>query len=512
MNLQGKSMLVLGLGESGLSMVKWLHQAGARLRVADTRATPPGLEAVQALGAIDLQLGALTEATFDGIEMIAISPGVPMAQPWVQAAQARGVPVIGDIELFAWALQQRQAQGYAPKVVAVTGTNGKTTVTAMVEKLSLRAGKKALACGNISPAALDAWMAAQAQDVWPDVWVIELSSYQLECCPSLNPDAAVMLNLSEDHLDRYENMAAYGAAKARIFMNNSHQVLNRDDAASLGMRRKFIAKHKKDTPQPIYTFGSSAPQGEGDFGLVDMGGVCWLAVGNAEAAHDGGAAPIKRLMPIDALQVQGLHNATNALAALALGRAIGLPMAPMLKALTEYQGEPHRVELIATLAQVQYYDDSKGTNVGSTVAALSGLLVSPGTPTSAKIVLIAGGDGKGQDFSPLTLPIAAYARAVCLIGRDAERLAAVIAETGVPTTQYATLEEATTAAAHLAQPGDKVLLSPACASLDMFRNYKHRAEVFVATVERLKAELPSTPAATAVPANVIALTEGATHA
>jgi UDP-N-acetylmuramoylalanine--D-glutamate ligase len=508
MDFNGKHLLILGLGETGLSMARHLAAQGATLRVADTRAQPPGLEAlVQAIPGAEVACGPLQERLFEGVDAVAVSPGVPvsgpLADPLVVAAIARGLPFMGDIELFALALAAEQAaSGYSPKVLAVTGTNGKTTVTVLAALLAQKAGKRAVAAGNISPAALDAWRdaraaasSAESPQPLPDVWVLELSSYQLETMHSLKPAAAVMLNLSEDHLDRHGSMQAYGAAKARIFMNGGIQILNRDDAASMAMRRPFDSKKKKDVPPVVLTFGAGAPQAPTDYGLVRearSGGLTWLAegsgmwsgagVGASAGMHSEDAVP-NRLMPLEVLRIKGQHNATNALAALALNRAIGLPLAPMLKALRDYAGEPHRVQPVATVGWVQYIDDSKGTNVGATLAALQGLGAE--LRGDNRIVLIAGGEGKGQDFAPLAGAVRATCRAVLLIGRDAPRLREALAGCGVELVDAGSLEAAVPAAARLAQAGDIVLLSPACASFDMFRNYAHRAEVFVGAVREL---------------------------
>ena len=533
MEFKDKRVLILGIGETGLSMARHLAAEGALLSAADTRDHPPGLEAlVQAVPGMAVACGPLQEPLFENIHAVAVSPGVavsgPLADPCVLAARARGLPFLGDIELFALALEREKiASGYDPKILAITGTNGKTTVTSLTAHLANCAGMRARAAGNIGPAVLDAWSDAKANSELraklPELWVLELSSYQLETTASLKPAVAVMLNLSEDHLDRHGSMADYAIAKARIFANQSIQLLNRDDAASLGMRRPFDAKRKKDVPPVVLTFGASVPQSATEYGLVResrAGGVTWLAEG-----CEGGAGDVsepRRLMPLDVLKLQGRHNALNVLAALALNRAIGLKLAPMLKALTEYTGLPHRVQPIASVNRVQYIDDSKGTNVGATLAALDGLGTVLDQDKSGKIVLIAGGDGKGQDFTPLATNVAAYCRAVMLIGHAAPRLHDALLPAGVLLEQHDTLEAAVAASARHAQSGDIVLLSPACASFDMFRNYAHRAEVFVAAVRELGRAAAVAPAdaapieaapAEAVPdasANVINLS-GAPH-
>lgn len=359
--------------------------------------------------------------------------------------------MVGDVELFA---QYRPASA---RVIAITGSNGKTTVTTLVGEMCKAAGLKTIVAGNIGLPVLDALSMET-----PDVYVLELSSFQLETTSSLQVDAATMLNLSEDHMDRYTSMQDYAIAKARIFYNAKLQVLNRDDAWSMMMARSKLAQ---------VTFGigeneQHAGVDEYSYGLRNVQGETWLSCGE----HD--------LMNVQDLRIAGLHNAANALAAIALCRGIGLDYAPIIQTLYNFKGLPHRVEWVANIDDVDYYDDSKGTNVGATCAALSGF--------PQKVVLIAGGDGKGQDFSPLTDIVAEHARAVVLIGRDASLIEAELLKTGVPLYQAIDLPEAVNIAKKLAQKDDAVLLSPACASFDMFKNYVHRAEVFVSAVKRLK--------------------------
>lgn len=466
MNLRGKTALVLGMGETGLSMAKWLSRMGATVRAADSRAAPPCLEGLkEALPGARTFTGALTAELFAGVDVVAISPGVPVAEPLVQAAARDGVPVMGDMEFFALAIKQSNIS--RPKIIAVTGSNGKTTVTAMAGAMVREAGWDVEVAGNIGPAVLDALMRREDSGKTPQAWVLEVSSFQLETTRNLDPDAATVLNLSEDHFDRYAGMDDYAAAKARIFQENSHgggvQVLNRDDP----LVREMVLTGRKQM-----TFGLDMPVGDNDFGLLREGENIWLMQAKT------------RLMKTSELGVIGLHNAANALAALALCRAIDLPFAPLLRALREFRGLPHRMEKVASLSGITFYDDSKGTNVGATVAALNGMTQS--------VVLIAGGDGKGQDFSPLAQPVTEHARAVVLIGRDAKRIASAIDGRGVPLHHATTMEEAVRSSFALAQKGDAILMSPACASFDMFKNYVHRAEVFVAAVRGLQAGIPDT--------------------
>jgi UDP-N-acetylmuramoylalanine--D-glutamate ligase len=493
MNYDGKTALVLGLGESGLAMAQWLARCGARVRVADTRAEPQRLPALRtAVPDADFVGGSFNAALVDGVDFVAVSPGLAPDRELAEIAPAageRGIPVWGEIELFAQALASLKAErGYAPKVIAITGTNGKTTVTSLTGLLCRRAGLTTRVAGNISPAALDVLREVIDNDELPQAWVLELSSFQLHTTFSLNADAATVLNITQDHLDWHGSMAAYAADKARIFGASTVRILNRDDAIVMGMVAPGAA---------VNTFGTGEPDAPDSFGLVSERGVLWLA--NANPAEEPEKKrkktepeepvelTLNRLMPADALRIRGIHNASNALAALALCRACGLPLAPLLHGLRDYAGEPHRVELVASIDNVEYYDDSKGTNVGATVAALEGLGKSFGE-ADRQILLVAGGDGKGQDFAPLGGPCSRYVRAVLLIGRDAPAVRAAIEPTGVPCFDLDDLPSAVRRAAGLARSGDVVLLSPACASLDMFTNYAHRAQVFVDTVRELALE------------------------
>lgn len=444
-DINGIKALVVGLGDTGASCVRWLLAQGAVVRGTDTREAPPH---ASILPAESLTLGRFAVADFTWAEMIVVSPGVAVATPEIAAALKAGKDIVGDVELFARAIAKDASQ-----VIAITGSNGKSTVTSLVGHLCAAAGKKTVIAGNIGLPVLDALMAGER----PEVWVLELSSFQLETTDSLIPAAATVLNLSEDHLDRYDGMASYAAAKASIFAHAIVQVVNRDDAQAAA-----LAKPKK----PTRSFGLNADTQE--YGVVREQGALWLAEG---------ATP---LCPVSDLPIAGLHNAANALAALALCRAIGLSYESLVPALKTFKGLPHRVERVAEINGVTWYDDSKGTNVGATEAALKGF--------TQPVILIAGGDGKGQDFSPLR-EAARNARAVLLMGRDARLIESALGPR-IPVQQCGTLENAVAVARALAQPGDVVLLSPACASWDQFRNYVHRAEVFKAEV--LKQILPST--------------------
>lgn len=462
MNYASKKVLVLGMGKTGISMIRWLSRLGAHLSVADTRADPPNLELIrQIVPDESLFCGPLKTELFQGIDAIAISPGVAVAEPLVQSALQQGVPVIGDIELFAVALDQFAPPG--TKILAITGSNGKTTVTTMIGEMVKSAGWDVEVAGNIGLAALDALMQRMDANKWPHLWALELSSFQLETTSSLRPDAATVLNLSEDHLDRYSSIEEYAAAKARIFPpqhNNCVQVLNRDDTRVSAMADKRSRQ---------LSFGLSEPSFDEEFGLLPNGPDLWLAQGNMH------------LLKTSELGVSGLHNAANALAALALCRAVDLPFEPLLHALRTFRGLPHRMQKVAEFNGITFYDDSKSTNVGSAVAALSGF--------RKNVILIAGGDGKGQDFSPLEPPVSKHVRSIVLLGRDADKVAQAIQTSNVPMHRVTTMDEAVQVSFLLAERGDAVLLSPACASLDMFKNYIHRAEVFTAAVRLIERKL-----------------------
>ncbi|MCW5625785.1 MAG: UDP-N-acetylmuramoyl-L-alanine--D-glutamate ligase, partial [Burkholderiales bacterium] len=460
MNFDGQRVLVLGLGITGLSMARWLSARGACVGIADTREAPPGLDDVRAaLPEAQIALGPLRPQSFDGIDLIAISPGVPREEAEVQAALGRGIEVVGDIELFARSLDSL-AHGFdrvRPRVLAITGSNGKSTVTEMTGALCRGADLETLVAGNIGLPVLDALTdIEQGRRAFPDVVVLELSSFQLESTSSLRPDAAVVLNVSEDHLDRYPDILAYAAAKARIFRGAAVQIVNRDDP---------LARRLAQPDAPVWSFGLGMPGGEHVWGLL-RNGEDYLAEGAT------------RILPVTRLKLAGLHNAGNALAAMALCRAIGLDYWPLATALEQFEGLPHRVQFVDTIAGRRFYDDSKGTNVGATAAALNGM--------REPVVLIAGGDGKGQDFTPLAPAVKAHARIVVLIGRDADRIAQALAGTGVPVVRAMDMDSAVRSAFEASERGDSVLLSPACASFDMYRNYQHRAEVFRFAVGRLK--------------------------
>ncbi|MGA0609501.1 UDP-N-acetylmuramoyl-L-alanine--D-glutamate ligase [Caldimonas sp. KR1-144] len=621
-SLSNQRVLVLGLGESGLAMARWAQRCGAAsVTVADTRAAPPKAGELSAELPDATLVQGFDVSLLDGIDRVLKSPGLSphdaQLAPLLAAASERGVPVQGELGLFAQALADLKAErGYAPKVLAITGTNGKTTTTMLCGQLVERSGARVAVAGNVGPTMLDTLAAAlalepepqanaqpeaiagaeelpveqapsapspaeagegggegEAQPLepaeatqtpspesidaaaetapteatldvaidtpaeaaieeaavpddaevtgggppphlipppppgpvfehLPEVWVLELSSFQLEGVEGFAPTAGTVLNVTQDHLDWHGSMAAYAAAKARVFGPadawDSVMVINRDEPAVEAMVPAPViikptqrGQRSKTMERKVVRFGLDAPRRPGDWGLVVENGMAWLvrAMESDETVKrkkdEAEEIVLQRLMPADALRIRGRHNASNALAALALATAAGRPLAPMLHGLREYRGEPHRVEVIGTIGGVEAVDDSKGTNVGATVAALHGLGAdkSPG-----KLVVILGGDGKGQDFAPLAQPVSQHARAVATIGRDAEAIEQAVAASGVPLQRHETLDAAVRWAFAQAEPGDAVLLSPACASLDMFRNYAHRAEVFAAAVRELALE------------------------
>lgn len=442
--------VIVGLGQTGLSCARYFHARGEAFRVMDSRFSPPELATFQSeFPTVDLELGGFNAESLRQASEIVLSPGISLQTPEIAAAIAAGVPVTGDIDIFS-----REAR--AP-VVAVTGSNGKSTVVTLVGEMALKAGRHVGVGGNLdgraSTPALDL-----LRDGERDLYVLELSSFQLETTQNLRAEVAVILNLSEDHLDRYDTMTEYAAAKQRIFNGCRQYVINLDDAASTPWNMH---------PLPATRFTLSAP-GEGCAGVAEKDGQPWVFIAD------------QPIIAVRDIRLVGRHNLANAMAAYLLGHAVGLPHEAMVATLKEFSGLPHRCQLVARKRDVDYYNDSKGTNVGATIVALEGI----GERTDGEIVLIAGGVGKEQDFSPLLPAIDRFVKRVILIGKDADKIAHVI-DHRVDIMRASSMEEAVTEASLSASPGDAVVLSPACASYDMFRDFAHRGRVFAAAVEAL---------------------------
>jgi UDP-N-acetylmuramoylalanine--D-glutamate ligase len=445
MKAQSKRALVVGLGATGVSCVRYLMTLGYDVSAIDSRAEPPLLaEIKREFPNLPVHTGGFAADWFIRAELLVVSPGVSLREPAIARALSAGCEAVGDIELFARAAK-------AP-VLAITGANGKSTVTSLVGEMCRAATLSTRVGGNIGVPALSLLGSRE-----PDVYVLELSSFQLETTASLNARAATVLNLTPDHMDRYGSLDEYAEAKARIFRGDGAMILNADDAQ---VRR--MTQPSRRTAH----FSLGTPASSSDYGLRGQGGETWLVRGE------------EKLLPTTDLRLPGRHNVANVLAALALTDVLGLALEAQRKAIRAFKGLPHRTELVAETNGVRWINDSKGTNVGATVAALNGM--------EAPVVLIAGGDGKGADFTGLRPACAARARAVVLIGRDAARIEAALAGQ-VATTHAADMRAAVHAARSLARPGDIVLLSPACASFDMYKNYEHRGEVFRAAVQELLA-------------------------
>ncbi len=490
--------IILGLGDSGLAMARWCARQGWDVTVIDNREAPPRWPQLQ----VEVPQARFVCAAFDAawldaqpVDAVFKSPGLSPQQvePLWRAARERGLWCGTELSLFAHALSAwAQERDYHPHVLAITGTNGKTTVTSLTATLVERAGLSVAVAGNIGPTLLDT-LGACLPDRLPQVWVLELSSFQLNDTEGFEPTAATVLNITQDHLDWHGDMTAYAAAKGRVLGTQGLRVLRRDDplVASWQVTSPTPSRRADAQVNPVptcITFGPDLPQRPGDYGLESVNGMTWLVralPADETVKRKKGEEEevfLQRLMPADALRIRGRHNALNALAALALAASTGQPLAPMLYGLREYAGEPHRVESVAIVADVEYFDDSKGTNVGAAVAAIQGLGAERG------VWVILGGDGKGQDFAPLASPIAQHARGVALMGRDAPLIASVLADTGVQITHQPDLPAAVQWCHDHAQAGDAVLLSPACASFDMFENYGHRAEVFVQAVREIASQ------------------------
>lgn len=474
--------LVVGLGASGEACTKFLLKRQWQIRATDTRSEPPALSRLSDTEGFSFVSLQEAQAQLKDCNLLVMSPGISpwhsAVTPLVRSAQSLGIEIVGEIELFARELLRLKSEkAYEPKVIAVTGTNGKTTTTVLTTKMAAASGLKAVAAGNIGPNAVTELDRYLESGELPDVWVLELSSFQLETTSSLAPDAAALLNITQDHLDWHGGMNEYVAAKGKIFAHEkTARILNRDDTTVMN----FAAHDRK-----VFTFGATEPQHPNEWGLVKEDGIVWLAFNEDDSVQltkrkvlEGHV--LQRLMPEDALHIRGRHNSMNALAALALIYAAGLPISDALRALAQYRGEPHRVEYVMTVNGVDYIDDSKGTNVGATVAALEGL-----GANGTKLVVILGGDGKGQDFSPIADSMGKHARAAVLIGRDAPLIEKALQGAEYPIIHAKDMPQAVQKASELAQPHDCVLLSPACASWDMFKDYAQRSAIFIASAKAL---------------------------
>lgn len=500
-SLSQSHVLVLGLGETGLASALWCLSQGAKLRVADTRQEPPGLSEIEQSSIdkpeaeISYALGdaCLSSETLQGIDSLVLSPGLsPNASPikeFLEQATELGVEVIGEVELFARAIADlKKHQDYYCDVIAITGTNGKTTVTMMARDMLLAAGVPTIACGNISPATLTALMQAIENDELPQVWVVELSSFQMATIQSLKPKASVVLNLSQDHLDWHVDWDDYVQHKSKLLALSDIKIVSRADAEVKAMVSEFDALN-------VLSFGEDEPLLLGDLGIHHENDMAWLAAridDDFDQPLSGAARKknkqavtrtrghLKQLMPVEALAVKGRHNALNALAALALCRSLGLGWSPLLHALSRFQAAPHRMNFVRTIDGVDFINDSKGTNVGATLAAINGL--------EQLLVVILGGLAKGQDFSPLQEPLNNKAKAIVLIGHDAKQIEQELCATKVAIVHAASMQDAVNKAMGLAISGDAVLLSPACASMDMFSNYMQRGIAFEDAVQELALE------------------------
>ncbi len=444
-----KKRVIVGLGVTGLSCARFFAKHGIAFSIADSREHPPGLDAFRREFAdVKICLGEFPADVFAAADELIVSPGIALEEPAIAAAMQSGVSVCGDIDLFVRHLAATQP--HVP-LVAITGSNGKSTVTTLLGEMANAAQINVGVGGNLGTAALDLLDAAR------ELYVLELSSFQLERAQPLHAEVATVLNVSPDHMDRYPSVLAYHQAKHRIFRACKQVVINRADALSRPLVPAQVVQ---------WTFGFDAPDFNG-FGVRESNGERFLAFER------------ELLMPVRELKIAGDHNIANALAALALGHAVKLPMAAMLQTLREFTGLAHRCQLVAQKNDIAFYDDSKGTNVGATVAAVEGLCAN----RAGKVVLIAGGVGKGAEFDGLKPVLEKFGRAVVLIGEAAPAIEAVVKNV-LPAAHASDMQDAVNKSAQFAQRGDSVLLSPACASFDMFDNYAHRGDVFIAAVQR----------------------------
>ncbi|WP_251450981.1 UDP-N-acetylmuramoyl-L-alanine--D-glutamate ligase [Parasutterella muris] len=468
-----RTAVILGVGASGKTALRFLASRGWRVCAADTRTNPPGLEELKKeIPALEYVGTDLNERLIDKTDLVVISPGLSPEYssfaPFIRAAKDKGIEVVGEIELFARELiRLRHFRGYRPKIIAITGTNGKTTTTMLCAHIVEEAAKSVCFAGNVGPNALGELDRLLKENKLPEYWVLELSSFQLETTSSLHCDSAALLNVTEDHLDWHGSMEKYAAAKRKIFSEDTVRVLNREDPLSMlsaeGVDRSLVR-----------TFGADEPKALGEYGISTVGVIEWLC-----ACQDSVKPTL--MIPVNALRIRGRHNAMNALAASALTAAAGIDEAAILRALRDYKGEPHRVQLMLSSSGIDYVDDSKGTNVGATAAALKGF-------GRGKVVIILGGDGKGQDFAPLKEAIAEHAKAAVFIGRDAAQIEKAVDTPELKKAHAKNMEEAVRLCRGFAQAGDTILLSPACASWDMFKDYADRSRQFVVAAEEIARE------------------------
>jgi UDP-N-acetylmuramoylalanine--D-glutamate ligase len=449
--------VIVGLGKTGLSCARYLTQRGETFVVVDSRSNPPGLKQLLSVAPnVQCYLGGFEPLVFDQAQRLIVSPGVSVKESVIANARAHGAEVLGDIALFA-------AHADAP-IIAITGSNGKSTVTTLLGAMAEHAELKVKVGGNLGEPALNLLPGKTESELSldkTDYYILELSSFQLETTDNLKAYAAVVLNISADHMDRYVNVQEYVDAKKNIYLDCQNKVINRDDELVAGM----TSSNKTEVSENVVSFGMGMPPTTKDFGIESRGDKAWLVKGS------------QLLMRVDEIGLPGRHNQANALAALALGEVTGIDVDDMLHVLRHFSGLPHRMQLVAKIREIDWYNDSKGTNVGATVSALAGM---PGNK-----ILIAGGDGKGADFNPLReAVIANNVRVVILIGKDAECIESVLS--GVVQIERAeNMTAAVVLADKLAKAKDKVILSPACASFDMFSDYQHRGEVFMESVRSL---------------------------
>jgi UDP-N-acetylmuramoylalanine--D-glutamate ligase len=491
-SLEHQNVMILGLGISGLAMARWCAQHGATVTVVDSRTNPPQLSQLKTeLPEARFICSQFQSALFENVDIdfLLISPGIKPGDvdELLEKAKEKAIRIGNELTLFNMALiDLEESDAYKPHVLAITGTNGKTTVTSLTGKLVACSNMTVAVAGNIGPSLLDTLSEKIKSAELPQVWVLELSSFQLNDVTDFEASTGVVLNVTQDHLDWHATIDSYSEAKSHVYGSRAMMIVNRDDEVVIGMlaNAQRLNKNRK-----YCTFGGDQPTRLGDYGLESVNGMTWLVRAisfddivikkQRSLIEPTIELSLQRLIPTDALQLRGQHNMLNALAALSLVESIGCSVSRVLYGLREYKGESHRVESVGILNGVEYFDDSKGTNVGATVAAISGLGI------ERKLVVILGGDGKGQDFSPLIEVVSKFVRAVVFMGKDKAIIGDVLENVDLPKVFVDSMEQAVLAAEKFSQHGDAVLLSPACASLDMFDNYEHRGRIFQAEISKL---------------------------